>query len=698
MRAIVFLAIITILALLALTNDGVWRVLNPVPPPSGHPQSEQAAGPKQVYRNFLASHGPIEFDDRLKEFPVLNVGDPTSPDRLLEPHLQVVLNIIPADRRSELGEVYAGIIPYKEPNARVHRAPNGGVLILVNQGLVTCLYSWAQALVDVASLAGSDRPDVAERLDRVYSAFQDSYESYRETQTVSPVRYVASPETKVVSSLITWTAVWFVLAHECAHVLRGEIGAALTGDSSSHGWGDEHLVDQLAMELFLPKPTDSQYAKAMRLRLPGTTYALGILIMLEKGLTDKAFDALFRNMDLAMQWAVESTRPGEDNYKITRLIRVGLVRLRNVVNQGYVRSAQLHPVELLKRTFWAAHAGRNTGAQRHLISDDPPGYRSWAAALRRKAAALDESKTLCNTHLGDNTFMVARVVTFPRWAYSEKFDSDRLRALARAVEVALDSLPCERLLATESRWARTEWESEDSEEIGMPTPILDALIGEDHTRQAIRFMKAGELQKALEQQNEAIRLNPERASFYHNRGLIMAMWDRCDEAVPDFEKAISINRTSIAAHTGLADCLLQIGRVSQGITMLDRAIELSKQSNPGDFAPELVAALHLVRCNALLVQNNDDGAMSDFTRAAQILSEPKVAEAFVKAEETGVTQLSAAMYRVLSMLLYAEKQYESCLVISERLLVLAAEDPSFTKVETKEIAQVVQHLKTLQSK
>jgi len=189
MRAIAFLVITIILVLLALW---IWRAINPVPPPSDQPQSEQAAGPEQLYRNFLASHRPIKFDDRLKELPVLNAlpmeSVTLSPDRLLEIHLKVVLNIIPADRRSELGEVYAGIFPNKEPDARVHRAPNGGVLILVNQGLVTSLYSWAQALVDVASLAGSDRPDVAERLDRVYSAFQDSYERYRETQTVSPLQ------------------------------------------------------------------------------------------------------------------------------------------------------------------------------------------------------------------------------------------------------------------------------------------------------------------------------------------------------------------------------------------------------------------------------------------------------------------------------------------------------------------------------
>lgn len=680
MRAIAFLPIMTILALLACNH-----------------QVEPAEGPEQLYRNLLASHGPIDFDDRLKEFPILNFGDPTSPDRLLEPHLEIVLNIIPADRRSELGEVYAGIFPNKEPNARVLPAPNGGVLILINQGLVTSLYSWAQAFVDVASFAGSDRPDVAEKLDQVYSAFMDSYDGYQETGNVSPLRYDASPETKALSSAITWTAVWFVLAHEFAHVLRGEIDTASTRDSASHGWGEEQPIDQLAMELFLPRPTDSQYAKEMSLRLPGTTYALGILRILEKGLTDQTFDGLFRNMDITFQWYVESTRPADD-HQITELTRVGLARLRNVVNFGYVRSAQLHPVELAKRKFWAAHAGRNTGEQHRLVSDDPPGYRYWAATLRRKAAGLDDTKIQFNNELGDNIFTMERIVTFPRWAFSEEFDSDRLRDLARAVEEALDSLPSERLLATESRWTRTEWESEDSKKIGKPRPLFNALIAGDHAAQAIRFAKGGEFQKALEQQNEAIRQNPERASFYHNRASILAMLDRCKEAIPDFEKAISINKTYIVAHTGLADCLLQVERISQGITALDRAIELSKTAAEGEIAPERVAAIHIVRAQALLAQNNRDEAMSDLTRAAQILSKPKVAEAFVKAEKAGATLAPAAGYRVLSILLCTEKQYESCLVMSERLLVVAAEDPSFTKAEIQEITQEVQHLKTLRLK
>jgi len=455
------------------------------------------------------------------------------------------------------------------------------------------------------------------------------------------------------------------------------------------------------MELFLPRPTDPQYAEEMSLRLPGTTYALGILIILEKGLTDKTFEGVIRNMDLAMQWAVESTRSTEDNHKITRLIRVGLERLENVVNHGYVRSAQLHPVELAKRKFWAAHAGRNTNAQRRLVLYDPPGYRFWAAALHRKVAALDESKKRFNNELGDNMFSMERMVTFPRWAYAEEFDSDRLRALAGAVEEALDSLSSDSLLATKSRWTRTEWESEDSKEIGKSTPILNAAIAEDHAAQAMRLMKAGEFQKALEQQNEAIRLNPERAMFYYNRGLILVMWDKCEEAIPDFEKAISINRTSrtsIAAHTNLANCLLQMGRASQGITMLNRAMELNRLADPEDFAPELAAALHLFRARALRDQNKMDEAIGDYKQAAQILSEPKVARAFVKAEKAGLIQVPATTYQMLSWFFVEEKQFESRLVISERLLALAAKDPSFTKEEKKEIEREIQYLKTLSLK
>lgn len=681
---------ILILVLLALVGSWLWRTGTPTIPLSEYIPREGSRGPVQEYRDLLASHGSIELDDLLEELPILNIGAPTTLDKLLEPHLAIVLNSMPADRRSELGEVYAGIFPGKKPNARVLRASNGGVLIIVNQGMVTALYSWAQGLTDVAFLAGSDSPDAAEKLDQVYSAFQDSHKRYRETQTVSPLRYTAAHETKVFASSITWSAIWFVLAHECAHALRNEIDATLTGRASDR-WGYEVPVDQLAMQLFMPKPTDPKY----EVKLAGTTYALGMLTVLESGLTDAALDGTFRNMDLAMQWIVQSTGAASDNYTIVRLIRVGLAKFRNVVKHGYVRSSQLGPAELAKRLFWTAHMVQNTDKQQHLVAEDPEGYRFWAVVLRKKAGSLDETKKQFNKELGDNMFSMKGIVTYPKWAYSEEFDSERLIVLAKAVEKALNTMPRERLPAKERRWPQAEWEIEDSEEIGMPTPIYNALAAEDHAQQAMRFIRAGELQNALEQQNAAIRLNPDRASFYHNRGVILAMQNRCEEAILDFEKAISISETSIETHVGLADCLMQIGHIDRANTMLTRAIKLSKLADAGDFAPESAAMLHLFRFNTLLAQNKDEEAMRDFMIAARILSEPMVAKAFVEAEKAGVMQLPTANYLALSMQLWTEKQYEACLVISERLLTLAAEDPDFSAVETKKIAQSIQNLKTL---
>jgi tetratricopeptide (TPR) repeat protein len=82
-----------------------------------------------------------------------------------------------------------------------------------------------------------------------------------------------------------------------------------------------------------------------------------------------------------------------------------------------------------------------------------------------------------------------------------------------------------------------------------------------YTNRGWAYDALGQLQRAIEDYNEAIRLNPEKASLaYANRGLAYANLGQLQRAIADFDEAIRLDpglaqayASSAFAHTLLND-------------------------------------------------------------------------------------------------------------------------------------------------
>lgn len=84
----------------------------------------------------------------------------------------------------------------------------------------------------------------------------------------------------------------------------------------------------------------------------------------------------------------------------------------------------------------------------------------------------------------------------------------------------------------------------------------------------------GQHADALEQVEEAMRLNPGQ-SFYHNtRGRIYLALGKVDEAVVDLERAVELEPQNAEAHFNLAETLMLRGRVAEAGAVYHRALTL----------------------------------------------------------------------------------------------------------------------------
>jgi tetratricopeptide (TPR) repeat protein len=74
---------------------------------------------------------------------------------------------------------------------------------------------------------------------------------------------------------------------------------------------------------------------------------------------------------------------------------------------------------------------------------------------------------------------------------------------------------------------------------------------------------------------QAIKLQPDYAEAYYNRGNVLFAKGRIDEAIADWEKALQIQPDDANAHTGLGNALLRKGAMKEAIAHYDEAMALA---------------------------------------------------------------------------------------------------------------------------
>ena len=95
-----------------------------------------------------------------------------------------------------------------------------------------------------------------------------------------------------------------------------------------------------------------------------------------------------------------------------------------------------------------------------------------------------------------------------------------------------------------------------------------AIEGMTDTREA-------DIVRAEQLATEAVTISP-RSFFPHfAKGLALRTQRRCEEAIPEYERAIALNRNWVNSHGAMAECKLLAEPIEEAIPFLERAIRLS---------------------------------------------------------------------------------------------------------------------------
>src|SRR5437870_2303109 len=89
--------------------------------------------------------------------------------------------------------------------------------------------------------------------------------------------------------------------------------------------------------------------------------------------------------------------------------------------------------------------------------------------------------------------------------------------------------------------------------------------------------RKGQSDEAMVHYQQSIRLEPNYADAYYNRGNVLFAKGRIDEAIADWEKTLQIQPNDADAHTCLGNALLRRGSVKEAIAHYEKAIALAPE-------------------------------------------------------------------------------------------------------------------------
>ncbi|TRU94650.1 MAG: tetratricopeptide repeat protein [Microcystis wesenbergii Mw_QC_S_20081001_S30D] len=97
----------------------------------------------------------------------------------------------------------------------------------------------------------------------------------------------------------------------------------------------------------------------------------------------------------------------------------------------------------------------------------------------------------------------------------------------------------------------------------------------DFFNQGVKRLQQGDLEAAINSFNEAIRLNPNYAQAYGNRGIAYSRLQQYDKALADYNQFIRFNPNSAAAYYNRATLYDKLGDSQKAIADYDQAIRLN---------------------------------------------------------------------------------------------------------------------------
>jgi tetratricopeptide (TPR) repeat protein len=103
-----------------------------------------------------------------------------------------------------------------------------------------------------------------------------------------------------------------------------------------------------------------------------------------------------------------------------------------------------------------------------------------------------------------------------------------------------------------------------------------------HAQRGKQYALSGRPELAEREFREAIRLSPQRSSFYNDLGFVLQSGDRHDEAMAAFRHALMLDPAGLSPRVNLARSLHRAGRLHEAITMLKEVVEIYARTGPDE--------------------------------------------------------------------------------------------------------------------
>ena len=129
-----------------------------------------------------------------------------------------------------------------------------------------------------------------------------------------------------------------------------------------------------------------------------------------------------------------------------------------------------------------------------------------------------------------------------------------------------------------------------------------------HSNLGVALAQTGEIEEAITQYEEALRIEPDLADAHYNLGIALARVGRMPEAIEQLEYALQIDPDLAEAHNNLGIDLAQSGRIPEAIEHLERALRIQ---------PDLAEA-HYNLGIALVQAGRIEDAISHYQQALRI--------------------------------------------------------------------------------
>ena len=163
-------------------------------------------------------------------------------------------------------------------------------------------------------------------------------------------------------------------------------------------------------------------------------------------------------------------------------------------------------------------------------------------------------------------------------------------------------------------WQRT-WVYASEETLWTDTLAKNPNCWVGHNNLGLVFLKRGQINKAIEQFQNALEINPNHEEAHSNLGIALVQKGQVDEAVVQYQKVLEIDPNFLGAYSNLGIALVQKGQLDEAIDRFRKALEV----NPND------VQAHTNLGHALLEKGRTDEAIAQFQKALGI--NPNYAEA-----------------------------------------------------------------------